>query len=327
MREMTYIEAIRSALESEMAEDDSVILLGEDIAVKGGVFLATDGLVNQFGENRVIDTPIAEISVVGVAIGASLHGLKPVAEIQFADYVHPAIDQILNEAAKFRYRSNGDWSCPIVVRAPFGAGIHGALYHSQSTEALFTSTPGLKVVVPSTPYDAKGLLISAIRDPDPVIFFEHKHLYRTLREDVPVGAYSIPLGTANLRRKGTAISLFTFGLMTEYSLQAVSTVSNEGIDVEVVDLRTLYPLDKRAILDSVKRTGKAMIVHEDNLTGGVGGEVSAIIAEHAFEYLDGPVTRVASPDVPATPFSEALEDHFMLNPEKIASAIRKLAAY
>jgi len=327
MPEMTFIEAIRNAMADEMAEDDTVIVLGEDVALKGGVFLATEGLLDRFGENRVIDMPIAEIAVVGVAIGASLHGLRPVAEIQFADYMQPAVDQILNEAAKFRYRSNGDWSCPIVVRAPFGAGIHGGFYHSQSMEALFTSTPGLKVVVPSTAYDAKGLLIAAIRDPDPVVFFEHKQLYRSQRGLVPEGAYTVPLGKAIIRRPGKDISLFTFGLMAHYSQIAADIVANEGISVEVIDLRTLYPLDRDLILDSVSRTGKVLIVHEDNLTGGIGGEISAIIAEHAFEYLDGPIRRVASPDLPAVAFNEALEEHFMLNPEKIATAIRDLADY
>lgn len=264
---------------------------------------------------------------MGAAIGAALHGLRPVAEIQFADYIQPAVDQIINEAAKLRYRSAGDWSCPIVVRAPFGSGIHGALYHSQSTEALFTSTPGLKVVIPATPYDAKGLLIAAIRDPDPVVFFEHKQLYRTIRGEVPDGRYTVPLGTAAVRRTGRQISVFTYGLMLHHSLTAAEQVAQEGIDVEIVDLRTLYPLDRETILASVRKTSKALIVHEDNLTGGIGGEISALIGEYAFEYLDAPVRRLASPDVPATAFNEALEAHFMLNPTKIAHALRELAAY
>jgi len=327
MPQMTFIEAVRSAIYDAMAEDDSVIVLGEDVALKGGVFLATSGLLEQYGPTRVIDTPIAEASIVGLAIGASLHGLRPVAEIQFADYIHPAIDQILNEAALFRYRSNGDWSCPIVVRAPFGAGIHGALYHSQSSEALFTSTPGLKVVIPATPYDAKGLLVAAIRDPDPVIFFEHKQLYRSQKGEVPEGVYTVPIGRAAVTREGSGLSLFTYGLMVHHSLSAASTVAAEGIQVEVIDLRTLYPLDSNAILDSVKKTGKALIVHEDNLTGGIGGEISAIIGEQAFEYLDGPIRRLASPDVPPVAFNDDLEARYMLNPDKIAAAIRELAAY
>src|SRR3954447_14957349 len=229
MPDMTFIDAIRQALTCEMEADDSVIVLGEDVALKGGVFLATDGLLDRFGENRVIDTPIAEIAVVGLAIGAALHGLRPVAEIQFADYIQPAIDQILNEAAKFRYRSNGDWACPIVVRAPFGAGVHGGFYHSQSVEALFASTPGIKVIAPSTPYDAKGLLIAAIRDPDPVIFFEHKQLYRMQRAEVPEGSYHVPLGQAAVRRAGDQISLYTYGLMAHFSLAAAELAAAEGI--------------------------------------------------------------------------------------------------
>jgi 2-oxoisovalerate dehydrogenase E1 component beta subunit len=327
MPELTFIEAIRSALAEEMAADARVMVLGQDVGVKGGVFLATDGLLARFGEERVIDMPIAEAGIVGAAIGASLHGMRPVAEIQFADYIHPAIDQILNEAARFRYRSNGDWACPIVVRAPFGAGIHGALYHSQSTEALFTSTPGLKVVVPSTPHDAKGLLAAAVQDPDPVVFFEHKGLYRSLRDDVPAGRYTVPLGRAALRREGTDVSVLTYGLMAHSCLDAAAQLASEGLEAEVLDLRTLAPLDREAILATVRKTGRALIVHEDNLTGGVGGEVAALIAEHAFEHLDAPVRRLASPDVFSAPFSDELEAHFMLTPAKILHAMRALAAY
>lgn len=327
MTVMTFIDAIRSAMHDVMAEDERVIVLGEDVALKGGVFLATDGLLKKFGEHRVIDTPIAEISVVGLAIGAALNGSLPIAEIQFADYIHPAIDQILNEAAVFRYRSNGDWACPIVVRAPFGAGIHGGLYHSQSSEALFTSTPGLKVVIPSTPYDAKGLLIAAVRDPDPVIFFEHKQLYRTQRGEVPEGTYTVPIGAAATMREGRDLSIFTYGLMVHFCLAAAEVVAQDGIRVEVIDLRTLYPLDKEAIFASVRKTGKVLIVHEDNLTGGIGGEISALIAEHAFESLDAPIRRLASPDIPPVAFNDDLEAFYMLNPHKIAAAIRSLAAY
>jgi len=257
----------------------------------------------------------------------ALHGLLPIAEIQFADYIYPAIDQILNEAARLRYRSNGDWSCPIVVRAPFGAGIHGALYHSQSVERLFTSTPGIKVVIPSTPADAKGLLIAAIHDPDPVIFFEHKQLYRSVRGEVPEGIYHEPIGKAVVRRSGADMSVFSYGLMVHYALTAAEQLAAEGIDAEVIDLRTLAPLDRAAILASVEKTGRALIVHEDVLTGGIGGEIAAIIADHAFEYLDAPVRRLASPDLFATPFADPLEDHFMLNPQKIAAAMRDLARY
>jgi 2-oxoisovalerate dehydrogenase E1 component beta subunit len=324
---MTFIEAIRSAMHDAMAADNRIIVLGEDVAVRGGVFLATEGLLARFGEHRVIDMPIAECAIVGVAIGTALHGLLPIAEIQFADYIYPAIDQILNEAARLRYRSNGDWSCPIVVRAPFGAGIHGALYHSQSVERLFTSTPGIKVVIPSTPADAKGLLIAAIHDPDPVIFFEHKQLYRSVRGEVPEGIYHEPIGKAVVRRSGADMSVFSYGLMVHYALTAAEQLAAEGIDAEVIDLRTLAPLDRAAILASVEKTGRALIVHEDVLTGGIGGEIAAIIADHAFEYLDAPVRRLASPDLFATPFADPLEDHFMLNPQKIAAAMRDLARY
>jgi 2-oxoisovalerate dehydrogenase E1 component beta subunit len=328
MPQLTFIDAIRAAMEDLMAEDESVIVLGEDVAIKGGVFLATGGLLSKYGEHRVIDTPIAEASIVGLAIGASLHGLRPIAEIQFADYIHPAIDQILNEAALIRYRSYGDWSCPIVVRAPFGAGIHGGLYHSQSSEALFTSTPGVKVVIPATPYDAKGLLVAAVRDPDPVIFFEHKQLYRSLRGEVPDGLYTVPIGRADIARRGSDITLITYGLMRHFSLAASDEVAKvNNITVEVIDLRTLFPLDTPLILESVKQTGKVLIVHEDNLTGGVGGEISAIIAEYAFEHLDAPIKRLASPDIPPVAFSDELEAHYMLNPQKIAEALRELAAY
>jgi 2-oxoisovalerate dehydrogenase E1 component beta subunit len=327
MPELTFIEAIRTTLAAAMAADERVMVLGQDVGVKGGVFLATDGLLAQFGAARVIDMPIAEAGIVGAAIGAALHGMRPVAEIQFADYIHPAIDQILNEAARFRYRSNGDWSCPIVVRAPFGAGIHGALYHSQSTEALFTSTPGLKVVIPATPHDAKGLLAAAIRDPDPVLFFEHKGLYRSQRGEVPATSYTIPLGSASTVRAGNDLSVFTFGLMVHYCLQAAQTLALEGINAEVIDLRTLAPLDRNAILASVQKTSRALVVHEDNLTGGVGGEIAALIAEHAFEDLDAPVRRLGAPDVFSAPFNDQLEAHFMLDPAKILAAMRSLAAY
>ncbi|MFQ3565698.1 MAG: alpha-ketoacid dehydrogenase subunit beta [Aggregatilineales bacterium] len=327
MPEMTFIDAIRSAMHDAMAADPTVMVLGEDVGVKGGVFLATDGLYDRFGELRVVDTPIAEISIVGLAIGAALVGMRPIAEIQFADYILPAVDQILNEAALFRYRSNGDWSCPIVVRAPYGAGIHGALYHSQSNEALFASTPGLKCVIPSTPYDAKGLLIAAIRSPDPIVYFEHKGLYRTIRGEVPEGVYTEPIGKAIVRREGIDLSLFTYGLMTHYSLTAAERAAVDEISVEVVDLRTVYPLDRETILASARKTGKVLIVHEDSLSGGIGGEVSAIIAEHAFEWLDAPIRRLASPDVPAVAFNDDLEAAFMLNPDKIEAAVRALAAY
>jgi 2-oxoisovalerate dehydrogenase E1 component beta subunit len=250
-----------------------------------------------------------------------------VAEIQFADFIFPAMDQIVNEAARIRYRSNGGWGCPIVIRAPFGGGVHGALYHSQSVEAFFTHVPGLKVVVPSTPADAKGLLKAAIRDPDPVLVFEHKATYRGVKGEVPEGDYVVPIGKARVIRPGRQLTVLAYGLMAHYALAAAETVAGEGIDVEVVDLRSLRPLDKETMLGSVKKTGKVLIVHEDNKMGGFGAELAAIIGEEAFEYLDGPITRLAGPEAPAMPFAPPLEAAFMINPAKIADAIRTLAAY
>ena len=323
----TFIEAIREGMADEMRRDESIVVLGEDVGKKGGVFLATDGLWAEFGEDRVIDTPLTESMIVGTSIGAAVNGLRPVAEIQFADFIHPAFNQLVSEAARLRYRSNNGYSCPMVVRAPYGGGVHGALYHSQSVEAFFTHVPGLKVVMPSTPYDAKGLLRSSIRDEDPVLFFEHKKMYRSVRGDVPDGEYTVPLGRAAVTRPGTQLTVVAYGLMAHYALEAAERVEDEGISAEVVDLRTLRPLDKETVLDSVRKTGKCLVVYEDNRFGGYGAEVAEIVAEEAFDYLDGPVTRAAGPDVPGVPYNHVLEDWFMLNPEKIADAMRKLAAY
>src|SRR5436305_486966 len=310
-----------------MARDVRVIILGEDVGFKGGVFKATVGLLDEFGAERVVDTPLAESGIVGTAIGAALNGLRPIAEIQFADFIHPAMDQIMNEAAKIRYRSNGDFGCPIVIRAPFGGGIHGALYHSQSVEALFAHIPGLKVVIPGNPYDAKGLLKAAVRDPDPVMFFEHKRTYRLFRQEVPDEDYTVEIGKARVAREGDDLTVIAYGLMLHYALEAAEAVAADGIGVEVLDLRTLVPLDTGTILDSVRKTNKVLIVHEDTRTGGFGGELAAVIAEEAFEHLDGPVRRLTGPDVPAMPFNKTLEQAFMPNPERIAAAIRDLAAY
>jgi 2-oxoisovalerate dehydrogenase E1 component beta subunit len=324
----TLIESVREALAEEMERDERVWVLGEDVGKKGGVFLATEGLYGRFGEARVLDTPLAESSIVGVAIGAALNGLIPVAEIQFADFIHSAFDQIVSEAARVRYRSNGEWSCPIVVRTPFGGGVHGGLYHSQSIEAFYAHVPGLKVVIPSTPADAKGLLKSAIRDPDPVMFLEHKKAYRLVKGEVPEdGDLLTPIGPAEVRREGRTLTCVAWGLMVHHCLAAAETVAADGIDAEVVDLRTLRPLDRETILRSVEKTARAMVVHEDNLTGGFGAEVAAIVADEGFGFLDAPVTRVAAPDVPAMPFNKPQEDAFLPNPEKIAAAMRTLAAY
>lgn len=323
----TFIEAIREGLAEEMRRDPTTIVLGEDVGKKGGVFLATDGLWAEFGDERVIDTPLTESMIVGASIGAAANGLRPIPEIQFADFIFPAFNQIVSEAARMRYRSNNAFGCPITIRAPYGGGVHGALYHSQSVEAYFTHVPGLKVVVPSTPYDAKGLLLSAIRDDDPVLFFEHKKMYRSVRGDIPDGEYAIPLGKAQITHPGTQVTVVAYGLMAHYALEAADRVAEEGISVEVVDLRTLRPLDTETLLGSVRKTGKCLIVYEDNKFGGYGAEVAAIVAEEAFDYLDGPVLRVAGPEVPGVPYNHVLEDWFMVDPEKIADGIRRLAAY
>jgi 2-oxoisovalerate dehydrogenase E1 component beta subunit len=321
------IEAVRAAITEEMERDERVLVMGEDVGRKGGVFGATDGLYAKFGEARVLDMPLAESGIVGVAIGAALNGLIPIAEIQFADFIHPAFDQIVSEAARTRYRSNGDYSVPIVIRTPFGGGVHGGLYHSQSVEAFYAHVPGLKVVIPSTPADAKGLLKAAIRDPDPVMFFEHKKAYRLIKGEVPDGDVVTPIGPAAIRREGADLTCVAWGLMVHHCLEAAEAVAGDGIDAEVIDLRTLCPLDRETILRSVEKTARAMVVHEDNLTGGFGAEVAATIAQEAFDHLDAPVTRVAAPDVPAMPFNQPQEEAFLPNPAKIAAAMRKLAAY
>ena len=311
----------------EMARDDTVFVMGEDIGARGGVFLATDGFLEEFGEARVIDTPLAESSIAGIGVGAALNGMRPIAEIEFADFIWPTINQIVGDAARVRYGTNGRLGVPLVVRAPYGGGVRGGLFHSQSVEAFFAHTPGLKVVTPATPYDAKGLLKSAIRDDDPVVFLEHKRTYRLVRGEVPDDEYTLPLGKAEVKLEGEDISVITYGLMLHYCLEAARELAQEGISAEVVDLRTVRPLDKETILQSVRKTGKVLIVHEDTRSGGIGGEVAAIVSEEAFEHLDGPVTRLTGPDVPPMPFSPPLEAMFMLDSKKIADAIRELARY
>ncbi len=327
MATKTFIEAIRETIADEMRRDESIIVLGEDVGRKGGVFLATDGLYDEFGEERVIDTPLTESQIVGTSIGAAINGLRPIAEIQFADFIFPAMNQLLSEAARMRYRSNNGFGLPMTVRAPYGGGVHGALYHSQSVEAFFAHIPGLKVIVPSTPHDARGLLRTAIRDEDPVLFFEHKKLYRSVRGEVPDGDYTIPFGRAQVTRVGSNLTVVAYGLMAHYALEAADRVAPDGIGVEVIDVRSLRPLDKETILGSVRKTGKALVVYEDNRFGGYGAEICATIAEEAFDYLDGPVMRVAGPDVPGVPYNHVLEDWFMVNPDRIEAAIRRLAAY
>jgi len=325
--EATYLKAINQALHEEMRRDDNVFVMGEDVGELGGAFKVTEGLLDAFGEERVIDTPISEALIVGAGIGAAIMGMRPVLEMQFGDFISCAFDQIVNTAATLRYRHGGRASCPLVLRAPSGAGVHGALFHSQNPEAWFTRVPGLKVVAPATPYDAKGLLKSAVRDDNPVIYFEHKRLYRSVKEDLPEGDFTVPIGPAEVRLEGRDLSIITYGGTMHQALDAARIVEKEdGLKVEVLDLRTLLPLDREAILATARKTGKVLIAHEDRLTGGIGGEVAAIIAEHAFDWLDGPIRRVAALDTHVA-FSPALEEYILPNTNKIVEAIRELAAY
>ncbi len=324
MAELTYLEAIRQALLQEMERDDRVILLGEDVGEYGGAFRVTEGLYQRFGPDRVIDTPIAEAGFTHMAMGYAYAGLRPVVEYQFADFISLAFDPIVQYIAKNHYRNN--LPTPIVMRAPCGAGVHGGSSHSQSPEAYFCHVPGLKVVIPATPYDAKGLLIAAIRDDNPVIYFEHKYLYRRIKGEVPDEPYTVPLGKADVKRSGRDLTVFSWGWMLHESLQAAEEVAKEGIDVEVVDMRTLLPFDRDTVLASVRKTSKVLIVHEDNKTMGVGAELAAFIAENAFEWLDAPITRLAAPDTPV-PYAPHLEEFYLPNARKIADAIRQLAAY
>lgn len=324
---ISYIQAITQALREEMQRDEKVFVLGEDVGVRGGVFRATDGLYDEFGEQRVIDTPLAESAIAGVGIGAAMYGMRPVAEMQFADFIMPAVNQIVSEAAKIRYRSNNDWNCPITIRAPYGGGVHGALYHSQSVEALFANVPGLKIVMPSTPYDAKGLLKAAIRDDDPVLFFEHKRAYRLIKGQVPEEEYTLPIGKADVKREGEDITVITYGLSVHFALQAAEKLEKDGVSAHILDLRTVYPLDREAIVEAAKKTGKVLLITEDNKEGSIISEVSAIIAEECLFDLDAPIQRLAGPDVPSMPYSPPMEKFFMLNPDKVEKAMRDLAEF
>ena len=324
MAPITYLEAIRQGIWEEMERDPNVFILGEDVGVYGGAFKLTEGLLDRFGEDRVIDTPISESAIVGAAIGAALMGMRPIAEMQFADFISCCFDQITNFAAKCRYR----WGAgvPMVIRAPSGGGIHGGPFHSQNPEMYYVHTPGLKVVAPSTAYDAKGLIKSAIRDEDPVIYFEHKYLYRRIKEELPEEEYLVPIGKADFKRKGNDISLITYGAMLYKALEAATLLAEEGIDLEVLDLRTLVPLDKEKVLESVKKTNKVILLHEDVRTGGIAGELAAIIAEEAYEYLDGPIMRITAPDTPV-PYSPPLEEFFLPKTSDIVRVSKQLAAY
>ena len=326
--EKTLVEAIRDTLLEEMRADERIVVLGEDVGRRGGVFRVTAGFFEEFGEDRVIDTPLAESGIIGSAIGMALNGLRPVAEIQFLDFIHPAMDQIMNEAARIRYRSNNDFACPLVIRVPFGGGVHGALYHSQCIEAVFIHTPGLKVVAPATPADAKGLLRSAIRDEDPVLYLEHKKLYRSLKGPVPAGDHDVPLGLARVVQEGTDATIVAYGLMVHEAEKAAAAVAQEtGAGIELIDLRSLKPLDEATVLDSARKTGKVLVVSEANRLCSVASEVAALIAEEVFAYLDAPVMRLTAPDVPAAPFSPPLEQAYMPDAEKIGVALRRLIAF
>ncbi|WP_026689343.1 alpha-ketoacid dehydrogenase subunit beta [Alteribacter aurantiacus] len=323
----SYIEAITLAIKEEMERDENVFVLGEDVGRRGGVFRATNGLYEQFGEYRVLDTPLAESAIAGVGIGAAMYGMRPIAEMQFADFIMPAVNQIVSEAAKIRYRSNNDWHCPITIRAPYGGGVHGALYHSQSVEAMFANVPGLKIVMPSTPYDAKGLLKAAIRDDDPVLFFEHKRAYRLIKGEVPEDDYTLPIGKADVKREGEDITVITYGLCVHFAMQAAGKLEKEGYSAHILDLRTVYPLDREAIVEAAKKTGKVLLVTEDNKEGSIMSEVSAIISEECLFDLDAPVRRLCGPDVPSMPYAPTMEKEFMINPDKVEAAMRELAEF
>ncbi len=321
---ITYLEAIRQALAEEMARDERVFLLGEDIGAYGGAFRATEGLQHRFGDDRVIDTPISETAIVGAAIGASYMGMRPVVEIQFIDFIACCFDMLTNFAAKSRYRNGA--GVPIVVRGPCGGGVGGGPFHSLNPESLFLNTPGLRMVEPCTAYDAKGLLKAAIRDDDPVLFFEHKYLYRRVRDEVPDEDYVVPLGKAAVRREGRDLSIVTFGAMVHVALDAARSLSGAGVEAEVLDLRTLAPLDRDAILTTVAKTSRVLLLHEATLTGGIGGELAAIVAGEAFEYLDAPVMRVASADTPV-PYAPPLEAAFLPGVDTVVAAAKRLVRY
>jgi len=318
---LTLVQAVRDGLKSEMERNDDVLVLGEDVGTNGGVFRATEGLLEAFGEDRVIDTPLAESGIVGTAIGMAAYGFRPVPELQFSGFMYPAFDQIVSHAARLRTRSRGRFTCPMVVRAPYGGGIRAPEHHSESKEAFYTHEPGLKVVVPSTPYDTKGLLAASIRDPDPVVFLEPKLIYRAFREDVPEEPYTVELGEAAVRREGEDLSVFTWGAMTRPTLEAADSVAEDGIDCEVVDLRTLSPMDTDAIVESFKKTGRAVVVHEAPKTGGLAGEITATIQEEALYYQEAPINRVTGFDVPYPLY--ALEDYYLPEDTRIEDAIRE----
>jgi 2-oxoisovalerate dehydrogenase E1 component beta subunit len=324
---MNNVEAVRATLYEALKTDDRTVILGEDVGARGNVFLITKDFINEFGPERVIDTPIAEASIVGIAIGMAMEGLRPIAEIQFADFIYPSFNQIVGEAAKTRYRSNGEYTCPMVIRTPYGGGVRGALSHSVSIEALFYHVPGLKIVAPSFPSDVKGLLNASIDDPDPVLFLEHKKTYRLIKGEVPNGHYTIPLGKANVLKVGAQLTVVSYGLYVHWALEAARQLEQDGISVEVIDLRSIRPMDKTAILNSVEKTRKLLIIHEDNKFGGIGAEISAMVAEEALFHLDAPIRRLCGPDVPAMGYALPLEEEFMSSPAQMADAMREMVKF
>jgi 2-oxoisovalerate dehydrogenase E1 component beta subunit len=324
---VSNVQAVRETLLDAMRADERVLILGEDVAARGNVFLITTGFLAEFGARRVIDMPLAEASIVGIAVGMAMQGLRPIAEIQFADFIYPAFSQIVGEAAKTRYRSNGDYHCPLVIRTPYGGGVRGALSHSVSIEALFYHVPGLKIVAPSTPRDIKGLLTAAIEDPDPVLFLEHKKTYRSVKGDVPAGHFTIPIGQADVKKAGTQATVVSYGYNLHQALEAAEALETEGFSFEVIDLRSIRPMDKTTILNSVRKTRKLLIIHEDNKFGGIGAEISAMVAEEALFDLDAPIRRLCGPDVPAMGYALPLEEAFMISTERMRAAMRELAEF
>ena len=324
---MNNVEAVRSTIYEAMKSDDRVLIMGEDVGARGNVFLITKGFIEEFGAERVIDTPLAEASIVGIAVGMAMEGLRPIAEIQFADFIYPAFNQIVGEAAKTRYRSNGDYTCPLVIRTPYGGGVRGALSHSVSIEALFYHVPGLKIVAPSFPADIKGLLAAAIADPDPVLFLEHKKTYRSVKGEVPAGYYTIPIGKADVKVAGEELTVVSYGYNVHQAIEAATRLKGEGMSVEVIDLRSIRPMDRTTILASVRKTHKLLIIHEDNKFGGIGAEISAMVAEEALFELDAPIRRLCGPDVPAMGYALPLEEEFMISTDRMADAMRELVKF
>jgi 2-oxoisovalerate dehydrogenase E1 component beta subunit len=324
---MNNVEAVRHTLYEALKADPKTLIMGEDVGARGNVFLITKGFLDEFGPERIIDTPLAEASIVGIAVGMAMEGLKPIAEIQFADFIYPAFNQIVGEAAKTRYRSNGDYTCPLVIRTPYGGGVRGALSHSVSIEALFYHVPGLKIVAPSFPSDIKGLLNAAIEDPDPVMFLEHKKTYRLVKGEVPNGHFTIPIGKADVKVTGDALTVVSYGLYVHQAIEAAKQLASEGLSVEVIDLRSIRPMDKTTILESVRKTRKLLIIQEDNKFGGIGAEISAMVVEEAFFDLDAPIRRLAGPDVPAMGYAQTLEEEFMIPTSRMADVMREMVKF